>query len=120
MIGQTRVWAVAVAIVTTAGGCALPQRGDAGSVHSHRFKQPPREAAQCFARNAEEHSSALKAEVNAARDGVAQTIVRVKNGVTYATADFRRSGAGSAGTITLMVITSGRRGDLLDALVEGC
>ena len=104
-----------------AGGCSGAQRGggDTGSVHSHRFKQPPREAAQCFARNAEEHSSALAAEVNGTRDG-AEVVVRVRNGVTYATADFRKSGAGSAGTITLMVRTSGRRSDLLDALVEGC
>ena len=85
-----------------------------------RFKQPPIEAARCFARNAEEHSTALVAEVNATRDGGAQVIVRVKNGVTYATADVRRAGAASSGTITLMVRTSGRRSDLLDALVEDC
>jgi len=53
-------------------------------------------------------------------DGRAEVIVRVKNGVTYATADFRRSGAGSAGTIVLMVITSGRRSDLFDSLTKDC
>jgi hypothetical protein len=77
------------------------------------------QAARCFARNAEEHSSALAAEVRAGRDG-AETVVRVKNGVTYATGQFRPSGNGSRGEIELMARTSGRQSDLLDALFQGC
>lgn len=102
-------------------GCALAQRPSTqyGSSHTHRFQKPPQEAARCFARNAEEHSSALLAEVNA-RDNGAEVIVRVKNGVTYATADFRRAGAGSSGSISLMVRSSGRNDDLFGSLVEGC
>ena len=71
------------------------------------------------ARNAEEHSSALAAEVRSGRDR-AQVVIRVKNGITYAIADFERAGSGSTGSIQLNVATSGRRNDLLDALVEGC
>jgi hypothetical protein len=81
---------------------------------------PPAKAARCFAHNAEEHSSALVAEVRADRDGEAQTIVRVKNGVTYATGQFRASGNGSRGEVELMARTSGRQSDLLDALLQGC
>jgi len=84
-----------------------------------RLTLPPLEAARCFARNAEEHSGALVAEARAQRDG-AETIVRVKNGVTYATAEFRPSGKGSTGEVELMVRTSGRQSDLLDALFKGC
>jgi hypothetical protein len=89
------------------------------SSHVVRLKLPPLEAARCFARNAEEHSSALAAEARADRDG-AETIVRVKNGVTYATGQFRPSGNGSRGEIELMVRTSGSQSDLLDALLQGC
>ena len=80
---------------------------------------PPLEAARCFARNAEEHSSALAGEARAS-DGGAEAIVRVKNGVTYATAQFRPAASGSTGEIQLMVTTSGRQSDLLDALFQGC
>jgi len=85
-----------------------------------RFQLPPEQAARCFGRNAEDHSSALASEVAVQRDGGAETIVRVKNGVTYATAQFRRAGSGSTGEIQLNVTTTGRRGDLVDALVKGC
>ena len=119
---MTQLAAVCAAVLLALVGCAQAQRSQAeyGSRHTHRFQQPPQQAAQCFARNAQEHSSALVAEVNATREGGAQVIVRVKNGVTYATADLRPSGKVSTGTITLMVRTSGRRNDLLEALVESC
>ena len=99
-------------------GQAAPS-GAGGTTHTVRLQQAPAQAARCFARNAEEHSSALVAEVNSTRDGGAETIVKVKNGVVYATAEFRRASAGSSATITLMVITR-RSSELLDALVEGC
>jgi hypothetical protein len=91
-----------------------------GSTHVVRLHLPPAKAAQCFARNAEEHSSALVAEVRTERDGRAETIVRVKNGVTYATGRFQPQGDGSRGDIELMVRTSGRQSDLIDALFQGC
>ena len=115
--------AVCTLAVCTLTACSFGQAAagrSAGSTHTVRLQQPPAQAARCFARNAEEHSSALVAEVAATRDGGAQTIVRVKNGVTYATADIRRASSGSSATITLMVMTSGSRSDLLGALVEGC
>jgi len=110
-----------LAILIALAGCAQPQRqgGSYGSTHTFHSQQAPERAARCFAHNAEEHSSALAAEVTPGNDG-ARVLVRVKNGVTYATADFRRSGAGSVGSITLMVVSSGRRSDLVDALTEGC
>ena len=114
--------ACCAAVLTLVSGCAGTSREASaqGSRHTHRFQLPPEKAARCFARNAEDHSSALMSEVNMQRDGNAEVIVRVKNGVTYATADIRRAGAASTGTIILMVRTSGRRGDLLDSLVAGC
>jgi hypothetical protein len=106
-------------VLALLAGCAQRQSAPFGSTHTHRFQKPPQEAAQCFARNAEERSSALVAEVNAVPAG-AEVIVRVKNGVTYATANFRRAATGSSGAITLMVRSSGRNDDLFGALVEGC
>ena len=102
---------VCIAIVAA---CAA-QRDSHGSTHTHRSQLAPEAAARCFARNAEEHSIALKSEVSGAN-----VTVRVKNGVTYATAAYRRSGSGSVGTIDLNVTRSGRRNDLFDSLVEGC
>ena len=119
---MTIKWLLAVlAVLALLGGCAQGSRASKqyGSTHTHRFAKPPAEAARCFARNAEERSSALVSEVNA-RDSGAEVIVRVKNGVTYATADFRRSNDGSSGTITLMVRSSSRNDDLFGALVAGC
>jgi hypothetical protein len=110
-----------LAVLALLAGCAQGTRASKhhGSTHTRSFSKPPAEAARCFARNAEDHSSALVAEVNA-RDSGAEVIVRVKNGVTYATADFRRSSGGSSGTITLMVSSSSRNDDLFGALVAGC
>ena|SRR5687767_13322602 len=105
-----------VFILALASACAAQRESSAyGSTHTHRSKLAPAEAARCFARNAEEHSSALKSEVTGG-----DVIVRVKNGVTYATASYRRSGAGAQGAITLNVTSSSRRSDLFDTLVEGC
>jgi hypothetical protein len=100
----------------------IPFGDSSGTASRHvvRLQLPPLKAARCFAGNAEEHSSALAAEVRPDRDGGAETIVRVKNGVTYATGQFRPAGNGSTGEIELMVKTSGRQGDLLDALLQGC
>lgn len=113
--------AITVIMVACVAACAVsPRQGVSyGSRHAHRFQQPPEQAAACFARNAEEHSSALAAEVRPGGDR-AQVVVRVKNGVTYAIADFERAGSGSTASIVLNVATSGRRNDLVDALVEGC
>jgi hypothetical protein len=112
-----------VILVACFGACAAPaptrQGASFGSRHTVRFQQPPDQAAACFGRNAEEHSSALVAEIRPGRDS-AQVIVRVKNGTLYATADFQRAGSGSTGTIALNVTTTGKRNDLLDSLVEGC
>ena len=91
-----------------------------GSREVLQLQLPPEQAARCFARNAEDHSSALVSEVTVDRDGGAETVVRVKNGVTYATAQFRPAGRGSTGDLRLNVTTTGRRGDLVDALVKGC
>jgi hypothetical protein len=124
-----RLSAAALAVVAAVllGGCipipipiaSEPASGTA-STHAVSLKLPPAKAAHCFARNAEEHSSALAAEVRTGRDGRAETIVRVKNGVTYATGRFQPMGSGSRGEIELMVKTSGRQSDLIDALFQGC
>ena len=102
-------------------GCALVQQDSTPGTVTHSFAQPPQRAAECFARNAEAHSSALAAEVRPpdAR-GRVEVIVRVKNGVTYATADIRPVGQRADGAITLMVISSRGTDELLRSLVEGC
>ena len=109
-----------VVISALLAACAAPGRDNAPgpSRQSVRVRLPPDQAAACFARNAEEHSSALVAEVSSARDR-AEVVVRVRNGVFYASADFRRAGSGSTAALTLNVTTR-RRSDLVDALFEGC
>jgi hypothetical protein len=102
-------------------GCALIPHETTGGTFTHRFTLPPQKAASCFAHNAEEHSSALVAEVQP-RDarGRVSVIVRVRNGITYANAEIEPAGTGSTGTIELMVISSGGAGELMRSLVEGC
>jgi hypothetical protein len=112
-----RIWVAVLPILLAA--CGSTARDVGPSSQTVRTNLPPDQAAACFARNAEEHSGALVAEVSPGRDR-AEVIVRVKNGVVYATADFRRAGAGSTARLTLNVTTSGRRSDLVDALLEGC
>ena len=112
---------IACGLLLIAAGCALLQEERPANTVAHRFAQSPERAGACFARNAEGHSSALVAEVRApdAR-GHVEVIVRVKNGVTYATADLRPAGERADGTITLMVISPRGTQDLLRTLVEGC
>jgi hypothetical protein len=107
--------------IAAIAGCTSASRQSApgSSQVTARAALPPDQAAACFARNAEEHSGALVAEVRPGGDR-AEVVVRVKNGVLYATADFRRSGAGSTATLALNVTTNSRRSDLVDALLEGC
>ena len=104
-----------------AAACALVQEDESAGTIQHAFTQSAQRAAECFARNAEEHSSALVAEVRPpdAR-GRVEVIVRVKNGVTYATADIRPAGQRAEGTITLMVVSTRGRAELVRTLVEGC
>ena len=103
------------------GGCTLVQEDQSANTVRHQFAQAPQQAGACFARNAEDHSSALVAEVRPpdAR-GHVEVIVRVKNGVLYATADIRPSGPHSEGTITLMVVSSRGNRELVRTLVESC
>jgi len=111
---RARSLTACLSIAIAAAACAA-QREPYGSAHTYRSQLAPEAAARCFARNAEEHSSALKSEITGA-----DVVVRVKNGVVYATAAYRRSGAGSVGTIDVRAASSGRRNDLYDSLVEGC
>lgn len=77
-------------VINTLAACAVSPDGEGyGSTHTHRFQQPPQAAAHCFARKAEEHSSALMSQVTITRDGGAHVLVQVKNGVTYATGRFQ-------------------------------
>jgi hypothetical protein len=111
----------ALLVAACSGACAQVPRQSAGvgARHAHHFKLPADKAAACFARNAEEHSSALKAEVQR-RGAAANVIVRVKNGVLYATAEIEPASAGSDASIILMVRTNNPRDELLQSLVEGC
>ena len=108
-------------MMLTCAGCALVRNDASVTTVNHRFIYPPQQAALCFARNAEEHSSALVSEVRQpdAR-GHVEVTVRVKNGVTYAIAEFRPRSKGSNGAIKLAVYSSGGNRDLVRSLVEGC
>jgi hypothetical protein len=112
---------VSSVLLLTLVGCALVQEDKSAGSFRHVFAQSPQRAAECFARNAEAHSSALIAEVRPpdAR-GHVEVIVRVKNGVTYATADVRPVGQRAEGSITLMVVSSRGNQELVRTLVEGC
>jgi hypothetical protein len=112
---------LALALLAALSACAEIglEPASRSSTHSYRSHQPPEQAARCFGHNAEEHSSALISEVTM-QENRANVVVSVRNGATYATADFRRSGSGSLGTITLNVVTSGSQRDLVASLTEGC
>lgn len=108
-------------LITTLAACAVPPSGDVyESPYSHRFTLPPQAAAECFARNAEEHSSALVSQVTPTGDGGARVLVQVRNGITYATGEFRRAGNASVASIALMVVGSVGRDDLVGSLSKGC
>ena len=64
-------------VLLSLAACSAPVRnsGSGPSSLSVRVKLPPGEAASCFARNAEEHSGALIAEVRPGRDR-AEVVVR--------------------------------------------
>lgn len=110
-----------VALATLLAGCPFVQ--DSGSVTTvkHTFTLPPPQAAACFARNAERHSSALVAEVGAVdARGVVTVEVNVRNGVPYASAELRPAGRGSGGILTFMVIAKSGMGQLVGMLTQGC
>jgi hypothetical protein len=111
----------ALALCAGLAGCSIApsSSGAQGSRYTYRSAHTPGQAAACFAHNAEEHSSALVAEVQSEADW-ARALVHVRNGVFYASAEFRRSAGGATGTILLNVTTSGDRADLFRELVEGC
>jgi hypothetical protein len=102
-------------------GCTLMPQGTSDGTIRHQFAQSPQRAGACFARNAEAHSSALVAEVRPpdAR-GHVEVVVRVRNGVLYASVDLRPVGARADGTITLMASSPRGTQDIVRALVEGC
>ena len=108
-------------LVAIVAGCGSAPRNaaPAASRTALRVALPPDHAAACFARNAEEHSGALIAEVRAGGNR-AEVIVRVKNGVHYGTGTFTRSGTGSTATLELNVMTNSRRSNLAESLLEGC
>jgi len=101
-----------VALATLLAGCPFVQDSGSATTVKHTFTLPPPQAAACFARNAERHSSALVAEVGA---GDARG-----NGVPYASAELRPAGRGSVGILTLMVIAKGGMGQLVEMLTQGC
>ena len=118
---RTVVGALACGAILLVAACATPAPSSGvGAKHSHRFALPADKAAACFARNAEEHSSALVSEVRTRANGGREVIVRVKNGVLYANAEIDPAGSGSRATITLMVVSRSGQGDLLASLTEGC
>jgi hypothetical protein len=112
-----QLWLLALVLV----GCSVMRQDAAATTVRHRFAQPTAQAAACFARNAEEHSSALVSEVHPPNSrGQIEVVVRVKNGITYATAEIRPAARGSDGTLTLGVVSSRGARELVDSLVEGC
>jgi hypothetical protein len=109
------------ALLLTFAGCAQMREDASTDKIRHVFAQSPQRAGECFARNAEARSSALIAEVRPPdAQGSVEVIVRVRNGVTYATADLRPVGQRTEGTITLMAISSAGTPELFRSLVEGC
>lgn len=112
---------VGAMVIAVLAACATDRQPTPfGSSHTYRSIHGSDSAARCFARNAEEHSSALVAEIANTPNGGVEVIVRVKNGVPYATATFRPALPGSVGAIVLMVSSNAGSQDLFDRLVEGC
>lgn len=102
-------------------GCPFASKEGEPTVVSHAFAHPPRQAAACFARNAERHSSALIAEVGMPNtSGMVTVEVTVRNGVSYASAQLRPDGRGSTGVLTLWVTAKGGMRPLIEQLTAGC
>lgn len=117
---RVRVLACVVTMAALAG-CPFASKEGSPTVVRHAFTQPPPQAAACFARNAERHSSALIAEVGRPNaNGVISVEVTVRNGVSYASAELRPAGRGSSGVLTLMVTAKSGMRPLIEQLTEGC
>jgi hypothetical protein len=115
---MSRAMTAAWALTLACAGCAY-RSSDTDTGHVHRFTLQPEAAARCFARNAEEHSSALVAQISS-RGGGYDVAVNVRNGLPYATAHIESGGTGARGVIELNVLPSQGTRELLDALVDGC
>lgn len=113
--------ALCALLMLMSAGCTFMQEDPGAHTVRHRLSLAPEDAAACFARNAERRSSALVAEVGP-RDarGQVEVVVRVKNGVTYATAEMRPVGQGAEGRIVLMVTSPRGTQPIVQSLVEGC
>jgi hypothetical protein len=99
----------------------LVPEAHAQSAHTLRFQQPAEKAAHCFARNAEDYSSALMTEVRPRGDGAAMEVqVKVKNGFPYADLQLQPAAHGSTGKLSLNIVSTGKRKDLLHFLTKGC
>lgn len=106
-------------VALLAAGCTmLPGGRDSG--YEHRFRLSATEAARCFARNAEAHSSALSSEISAGQRGSFLVVVRVKNGAPYASARIEPAERGATGLVDLNVQSSQGNRQLLEELVRGC
>lgn len=116
MTWRLLLWAI---VLMSLGACAGRDTASSGASYTRRAVQPPAAAARCFARNAEEHSSALQARVSTSGNQ-ARTDVAVRNGVPYAEAVFEPAGSGATARIRLYVSTTGSRSDLVQELLEGC
>jgi hypothetical protein len=115
---MSRAMTAAFALTLVCAGCAYTN-SDTHTRHVRRFALQPEAASRCFARNAEEHSSALVAQISRGGNGYDVT-VNVRNGLPYAAAHIESGGTGARGVIELNVIPSQGTRQLLDALVEGC
>lgn len=102
-------------------GCPFASKEGSPTIVRHAFAHPPRQAAACFARNAERHSAALIAQVGTPdASGMVTVEVAVRNGVPYASAELRPAARGSSGVLTLMVTAKGGMRPLIEQLTDGC
>lgn len=91
-----------------------------GSRDVHSFTLPAPQAAQCFARNARNHSAALAAQVTERDRQRYDVQVSVRNGTPYASVLIEPLPSGSRGVIELNVQSSRGNRELVEILVRGC
>ena len=111
-----RIMTMALTLTLLCGGCGY-RKSETGIVH--HFALRPDAAARCFASNAEEHSSALVAEISSEGNSY-DVAVKVRNGLPYATAHIESEGTAARGVVELNVRSSQGARALLETLVKGC
>jgi hypothetical protein len=117
-----RLVAVATALACLAGGCTYTpeQVRSEGWTAEHALKLPPRQAAGCISRNAENYLDSITTLIrDLPTPGSMEVVIRV-GGVASVMVDIWPDGAAAKGKSYNMLIWPGQREEFLAHMVKGC